>query len=88
VDQSTRAQLIEIVDQCHARAGILRLRRQLPDRREVRHDLDVEAMRAILEAKVDAASTMIERSGERFGLKPERLAADTVQARQRPTSTG
>src|SRR5215472_1714899 len=40
--------------------------------------LDVEATRAIRQAEVGAAKTMIERTEERFGLKPERLAADTA----------
>jgi hypothetical protein len=40
--------------------------------------VDVEASRAICQAEVGAARTMIERTEERFGLKPERLAADTA----------
>ena len=40
--------------------------------------MDVEASRAIRQAEVGAAATMIERTEERFGLKPERLAADTA----------
>jgi transposase len=40
--------------------------------------VDVEASRAIRQAEVGAAKTMIERTEERFGLKPERLAADTA----------
>jgi transposase len=40
--------------------------------------VDVEASRAIRQAEVGAAKTMIERTEERFDLKPERLAADTV----------
>jgi transposase len=39
--------------------------------------VDVEASRAIRQAEVDAAKTMIERTEERFGLKPERLVGDT-----------
>src|SRR6202142_729297 len=39
--------------------------------------VDVEASRAIRQAEVGAAKTMIERTEERFGLKPERLAGDT-----------
>jgi len=38
--------------------------------------LDVEATRAIRQAEVGAAKTMIERTAERFGLRPDRLAAD------------
>jgi transposase len=40
--------------------------------------MDVKASRAIRQAEVGAAKTMIERTEERFGLKPERLAADTA----------
>jgi transposase len=40
--------------------------------------MDVEASRAIRRAEVGAAKTMIERTEERFRLKPERLAADTA----------
>src|SRR2546421_7145147 len=40
--------------------------------------VDVEASRAIRQAEVGAAKTMIGRAEERFGLKPERLAADTA----------
>src|SRR5919109_3338468 len=40
--------------------------------------MDVEASRAIRQAEVAAAKTMIDRTEQRFGLKPERLAADTA----------
>ncbi|MEH2519559.1 IS5 family transposase [Bradyrhizobium sp. AZCC 1610] len=40
--------------------------------------VDVEASRAIRQAEVGAAKTVIERTEERFGLKPDRLAADTA----------
>src|SRR6266851_7845558 len=40
--------------------------------------VDVEASRAIRQAEVGAARTMIERTEERFDIKPERLAADTA----------
>jgi transposase len=40
--------------------------------------MDVEATRAIRQAEVGAAKTMIERTEQRFGLKPERLAGDTA----------
>jgi transposase len=40
--------------------------------------MDVEATRAIRQAEVGAARTMIERTEERFGVRPERLAADTA----------
>jgi transposase len=40
--------------------------------------MDVEASRAIRQAEVDAAKTMIERTESRFNIKPERLAGDTA----------
>ena len=40
--------------------------------------MDVEASRAIRQAEVGASKTMIERTEERFDIKPERLAADTA----------
>src|SRR5215467_744313 len=40
--------------------------------------VDVEATRAIRQAEVGAAKTMIERTADRFGLKPERLAPDSA----------
>jgi hypothetical protein len=40
--------------------------------------MDVEATRAIRQAEVGAAKTMIERTEERFDIKPQRLAADTA----------
>jgi transposase len=40
--------------------------------------MDVEASRAIRQAEVGAAKTMIERTEARFDIKPERLAADTA----------
>jgi len=40
--------------------------------------MDVEASRAIRQAEVGAAKTMIDRTEERFDIKPERLAADTA----------
>ena len=40
--------------------------------------VDVEARRAIRQAEVGAARTMIERTQDRFGLWPERLAADSA----------
>lgn len=40
--------------------------------------VDVEATRAIRQAEVGAAKTMIGRTEERFRLKPERLAADSA----------
>src|SRR5690242_836685 len=46
--------------------------------------VDVEASRAIRQAEVGAARTMIERTEERFGLKPERLVGDTAYGVIRP----
>jgi hypothetical protein len=40
--------------------------------------VDVEASRSIRQAEVGAAKTMIERTEERFGLKPVRLVGDTA----------
>jgi transposase len=40
--------------------------------------LDVEATRAIRQAEVGAARTMIERTEDRLGLSPERVAADSA----------
>ena len=40
--------------------------------------VDVEASRAVRQAEVGAARAMLERTTERFGLKPERLAADSA----------
>jgi transposase len=40
--------------------------------------VDVEATRAVRQAEVGAARTMLERTAERFGLKPERLAGDSA----------
>src|SRR5213080_4605726 len=40
--------------------------------------MDIEASRAIRQAEVGASKTMIERTQERFDIKPERLAGDTA----------
>jgi transposase len=40
--------------------------------------VDVEASRAVRQAEVGAARTMLERTEERFGLRPRRLAADSA----------
>src|SRR5512139_4235031 len=40
--------------------------------------MDVQATRAIRQAEVGAAKTMIERTEQRFDIKPERLAGDTA----------
>lgn len=47
---------------------------------DTRHTVivDVEASRAIRPAEVGAARTMIERTEERFGMKPGQLAGDTA----------
>ncbi len=47
---------------------------------DVRHGviMDVEASRAVRQAEVGAARTMLERTEQRFGLKPQRLAADSA----------
>ena len=44
--------------------------------------VDVEASRAIRQAEVGAARTMLERTEERFRLKPQRLAADSAYGRR------
>lgn len=40
--------------------------------------VDVEASRAVRQAEVGAAKSMIDRTKDRFGLRPERLAGDTA----------
>jgi transposase len=40
--------------------------------------MDVEASRAVRQAEVGAAKTMIDRTEDRFGIRPERLAGDTA----------
>ena len=40
--------------------------------------MDVEASRAIRQAEIGAAKTMIERTEQRFDIKPQRLAGDTA----------
>src|SRR5678815_3437514 len=40
--------------------------------------MDVEASRSVRQAEVGASKTMIERTQERFDIKPERLAGDTA----------
>jgi transposase len=40
--------------------------------------VDVEASRAVRQAEVGAARTMIDRTIDRFGLRPEQLAGDTA----------
>jgi transposase len=47
---------------------------------DVRHGIimDVEASRAVRQAEVGAAKAMIDRTADRFGLRPERLVGDTA----------
>ena len=45
--------------------------------------VDIEASRAVRRAEVGAARTMLERTADRFGLKPERLAGDSALVRPR-----
>jgi hypothetical protein len=40
--------------------------------------MDVEASRATRQAEIGAAKTMIERTEQRFAIKPGRLAGDTA----------
>jgi Transposase DDE domain len=40
--------------------------------------VDVEATRAIRQAEVGAARTMLERTEDRFGLKPDYVTADSA----------
>jgi hypothetical protein len=67
------------MDRRHARSGILfaYADNYLIDVK-VGVIMDVEASRAIRQAEVGAAKTMIERTEARFNIKPERLAADTA----------
>ena len=66
------------VDRCTERPGLFRVCRQLPDRCAVRRHRGCRASRAVRQAEVGAARTMLERTEERFGLKPQRLAADSA----------
>jgi transposase len=47
---------------------------------DVRHGIimDVEASRTVRQAEVGAAKAMIDRTADRFGLRPERLVGDTA----------
>jgi hypothetical protein len=67
-----------VLDRRPGRPGLLRLFDQL-HLIDLGHAVivDVEASTAVRQAEVTAAKTMIERTEERFELKPERLAADT-----------
>src|SRR5262245_37268148 len=66
------------MDRRDARTGVFRLRRQLSRRCEVRSDRRRRGLARHSSGGVGAAKTMISRTEERFGLKPERLAADTA----------
>jgi hypothetical protein len=66
------------VDRRNEERRILRLRRQLSHRRQVRIIMDVEASRAVRQAEVGASRTMIERTQACFGIKPQWLAGDTA----------
>jgi len=59
-------------------AGLLRLCRNYLIDARCGVIVDVEASRAIRQAEVGAARTMLERTEARFGLRPRRLAADTA----------
>ena len=51
--------------------------------------MDVEASRAIRQAEVGAEQTMIERTEQRFGIKPAWLAGDTAyRLRKEPQLAG
>ena len=49
--------------------------------------VDVEATRAIRQAEVGAAKTMIDRTEQRLGLKPQRLAADSFVSKSNSTAS-
>ena len=66
------------MDGSDARASLFCVLRQLPHRREVRDYRGCRSLRAIRQAEVGTAKTMIDRTEERFGLKPKRLAADSA----------
>ena len=60
------------------RDELVRLRREVRQLRVEREILSKAAAWFAREAEVGAAKTMIERTEERFGLKPERLVGDTA----------
>ena len=80
----TRPKFISRSDPAAQWTGALRGMRSSPTPTNYLIDLDhaiivdVEATRAIRQAEVGAARTMIERTEERFGLYPERLAGDSA----------
>jgi len=66
------------VDGCDARSGVLAYADNYLIDVKFGVIMDVEASRAIRQAEVGAAKTMIDRTEHCFGVKPERLAADTA----------
>ncbi len=62
----------------HARAGVLCLTDNYLIDVKSGIFMDVEASRAIRQAEISAARTMIERTEQRFDIKPKRLAGDTA----------
>ena len=66
------------MDRRDARTVVFRLRRQLSRRCEVRSDRRRPGLARHSSGGGRCGKTMISRTEERFGLKPERLAADTA----------
>ncbi|NOJ41139.1 hypothetical protein HCN58_16285 [Bradyrhizobium sp. WSM 1791] len=66
------------LDRRSQRTCLLCLCQQLPLDLKAAIMVDVEAMRAIRQAEVGAARTMVERTEERLELCPERLAVDSA----------
>jgi hypothetical protein len=70
------------VDRGTRRSSLFCLFYQLPDNYLIDTDngviLDVEATRSIRQAEVGSVQTMIDRVSDTFGIKPERLIADTA----------
>ena len=66
------------MDRSPARTGVLCLFRHYLIDVKFGIIMDVEASRAIRQAEVGAAKTMIKRTEPRFDIKPERLAGDTA----------
>lgn len=66
------------MDGCPQRPCLLRLRHHYLIDTDHGVILDVEATRAIRQAEVGASRTMIDRTENRFGLKPGYLVADSA----------
>jgi len=66
------------MDRCDARSSILSYADNYLIDVKFGIIIDVEASRAIRQAEVGAAKTMIAQTEECFGLKPQYLAADTA----------